>query len=761
MDKLYEIIINSENVELFDPNDLDLAITSAVSDANNLTVRKSSNTKVIKVPASGPNKILFGHPHDINSIVSINQLTKPTVIILADGTQIFKGYAKISGSLELNNIAEYEITCIGTNGDWIGRIGGAKLSDLDYSDQNHTIDHATILASEMVAVGREYVYDFIDRGKFSGQGYVTNTESVNISDRKPAISMASFVKRIYASIGYVVVSEFIDSAFFEALYWPFVNDKINIDPTFTATFLCEMEQSTTQYIPQNSEQRVLNSGNYTNTNPSGAYAQISGSAYYVKCSGKYKLEGYVNVTFAVMGAPASDNISFNIMKKNIYSSSPAITIYNENYELTAMDLFTGSGTHAFQISPDLIWGTYDLEFGDEIYYLITARSSDVTITGNRYSVQSIIGTYGGGEGQPFDFNLNLPDTLQLDFLQGLKELFNLHFNPDIDSRRIIIEPYDDFYSLSPEDWSNKLDKGRSIQILFTGGELSKTISYRYKNDSNDKFVEDWQKQTGKFLGSEEAVITNVFAKDETLIIENKVFAATWMQLCDRVGLTNTAIPRMWSDAQLPPSSTKFLPRILFYDGVKSLPSGETWKFNQYGTVSWQAANLTAGIRTDYPRFFSYDDSAVNNNNLFFQDRTYSSGLFQKHFRNAQNSINDGRNFIAYMNLRDVDMSNLNHQKPKYIEDQGNGAYFILDKVDNYKSQDNITTRCYFVKVVSRSQIKKLAYVDGLFVTDSAHQHREIIIMNEAGTEVFIGGSRVLILDGNGNWVPDTDYVGYI
>lgn len=725
--KTYEIIIDGDAIDLYENKSIGLAITAAISDANDLTARKASNVKTIKVPATGPNKIKFGHPEDINSVVNISQSAKPRAVISADGTKIFSGYAKINGSTDISGkkITEYELQFVGDNGDWVSRLNGKKIEDIDYSDQNHTRDYATIMASETVVAGREYVYDLIDRGAFSGQIYQYSTHSVCVRDRFPALSFSSIVNRIFKGIGYKIKSDFLDQPKFQSLYFPFINDKPAIDPHFADNLNCDILcNGSGQYIAAGATDKLVYNPVISVysfdilLNPSGAWGSSHPSEYFCRADGKYTIQGRLSGTAFSSGVviAGDGHVFLNIMKCNRFGDGIARSIYFQDHASTTTMQTFGYEPYSFfgtymPATGNYEWGTFDLEFGDELFYQITTLNCSAYVTVVSFAIPLITDISNVGEGQLWDFNLNLPkNILQLNFIQSLKDCFNLYFTADTDARIVYCEPRDEFYDGEVEDWSKLLDRSKDVKTIFTGSNLSRTIRYKYKSDSSDKVLSQWEIDNVVGFGSDDAPITNVFAKDAVQVIENTLFAPTWMHTSEQIGLFSTLIPLMWTDLALPPQSTKFAPRILIYRGIKTLPATDQWKFNPIGTTDWQAANLTVGQRSTYPSFVFYDDSEPNDNNLMYCDRVYSSGLFQLHFRNGQSIMDDGRQYQAYMNVNDLYMSNLDFRKQKYIEEQGNGAYFILDRITDFKSEDQKSTDCLFVKVTRKVAIKKLQYV---------------------------------------------------
>lgn len=782
--KSYKVYINDSEVDLYDPYDLDLAITLAVAEANDITTRKKSNTKTLKFPGTGNNKVIFGHPEDVNSIVNIDQQEKPKVIIEADGTEIFRGFIKVQAATSLDDkVVEYVGVCTGTNGDWIERIGKANVNELDYSDQNHTNDITTVDGSEIVTTGREYVYDLIDRGEFSGQLWSNNSKrAVSILDRFPALSFTSIFKRIFDSIGYTISSNFYSSSFFQKLYWIFTNVELKHPDTYNADLVCTAQSNVAKKVIHN----VAVSNPYTwlsmyfnkpdtfspITNPSGAFQFMNDSQYFCLGKGRYTFKATINFNATAFGypnnTPTGDYLGyviFTFKKVNRYKDGIA---YVAGADATSQQYSRPAVNGVYNFGVKTITKTFDLEFGDEIY--LEAQYYFYKVLGNEYfevtqytfECLEVQGSLGMGENQYVDWAYNLPDVLQLDFITGVKELFNLHFQADPINRVVYFEPRDDFYNGSTLDWSDKLDNSKEIKTIFTGSNLSKIMQYKYKSDANDKFVNEWEKQNKKTFGGIDVDVNNVFAKNDVEEIENSLFAATWMESCPRIGLADVQIPKMWADVSLPKRSQKFAPRVLYYSGIETLPNSGTWRMNNHGTIAWQTNNPTFGIRTNYPRFYSFDNTQVNSNNLLYNDEYYSSGLFQKYFRNAQNILDEGRQFEMYLKLTDTDISNIDFRKPIYIEKNGNGTYFILNKVDNFKSQDGVSTLCVLTKIIPTKLIAALPYKTGkpMIIYSNTFNVSAVQSGNPSvnGGAVVVGGKVIFKSSSTGELIPAFDDV---
>lgn len=740
--KQYKIIIDGEEVQLYQTVDRSIAITKMIASFSDITARKKDNTKTITVPGTGTNRRLLKYAEDINSVIEQTQ-TKPTLRIEADGEVLFIGNCRVTIATIPGNseFPEFEIIATGGNADWIERMNGKYLHDLDYSDQDHERSESVVNASEVVGGGREYVYDLIDRGKFSGQLDANGKETVQLYDRYPAITNKSLFVRSFNDIGYRVVSNFIDSAFFESTYFPFVNEymkhPLSVNDTYrmscyslelrkptTLPAIVQMTFGNTQFVAP-----YYNTGNNMNAITQGRYLCKGGRGKYTfTFRVDYRSTG--NVYVSNVGGTVytyTANVVATFKKINRYNSNtPVVCSFDSSYvdELPA----NTNGNNWNTLRTIEFTKTFELEWGDEVfvevemnqyrdgvplqssYYTTQSNQGPCDIYYSELSCDKVEGHLEMGEYQTVFMNENLPENvLQLHFIQSMKELFNLHFVTDVDARTVYIEPWEDFYTHPVEDWSDKVDLSKDRTILFAGSDLAKLIRYKYKQDPMDKFVEAYNNQNSLEYGAYEADVDNVQAKKDVEVLDNTLLAPTWMDNGARFGCGTTMFPKMWSDVSLPAKSSKFAPRILVYKGRTNLPSGETYRQNTIGLWQYQQDNPSNTYRTVFPKFQFYNNTEANDDNLSFADNDYSYGLFNKYWRHSHAIKSDGRKVNYYIWLKDNDVANVNFRAQKYIEINGNGAYFILERIENYKSQDMESTLCELVKVTGRKKLGKLNY----------------------------------------------------
>lgn len=719
MTKEFKIIIRGFEVDVYNAKILGTVISYAFADLFTIDEKKNATSKTIKLPGTARNKIFFGFPSDFNSKPNIDQIEVPDAQITADGIQILVGVSKLMNtSVEtVDQIEEYELIIQGDNGDWRRKLNGKKLSDLDYSDQNHYLTYANQLASETVAAGREYVYDLIDRGFFQKPNntqplmpyysWLPNdvTEFVTENSRFPALNIVGLMKRIFLGIGYTIDSSLITDADFEKLYWIFIEERLRHPDSFNALQLFHatslsyttFNKITCSYQATNSPE-VMIYFVIEDSDPSNNFS--NGTHYKCPTNAKFNFRATLGIA-SVQGTVGTTGTVYCSFRRAFDSSI-----------ITQKSIPYGTFGNVTVES-----GLIDMQFGEAVYVTVSLYIDAIAtnfniikvLAGSTFELLEVSGVADVHYGQLVDMTANLPSVVtQMEFLQGLKGMGNWVFLTDLNNRKVIIERWDDFFRSDAIDMSTKLDNKKQITTKFIGDSHSKIIQYRFIADSNDKFVSEWERQNNIPFGSCNEVNSNAYAKDGIEVFQNNLFAATWMDVCESIGLTKDQIPRMWSDIVRPKRSTAFKPRILYYNGVKATTSSP-------GIIYfWDQSVLPNGnalhYRTNFPQFFSFDDSVENNNNQLYCDTDLSHGLFQKNFRNTHKNICEGRIWSAFFNLNDLFISNLDFRYQWYIEQQGNGSYFIVNEIKNYNGNEREVTEVELLKVVSNVSKVKLRRV---------------------------------------------------
>lgn len=197
------------------------------------------------------------------------------------------------------------------------------------------------------------------------------------------------------------------------------------------------------------------------------------------------------------------------------------------------------------------------------------------------------------------------DVRQSEFLESLRQMFNLRFHTDEERREVRIEPATTFFKGVQADWSGRIDLSRPVTSHDMALEAHDTLSLGYRDDdgavrrfnaANDTVFGEWSAETGCYGATQgvETVRSPMFSPTINVAGQyDSAPSALLMQVCDR------------DDAS---GSTAVTPRIVLWFGVKELPAGERWVFPA-GRTSYPLAafNLPPGLVTPGGGTLCYED----------------------------------------------------------------------------------------------------------------------------------------------------------
>ena len=104
-------------------------------------------------------------------------------------------------------------------------------------------------------------------------------------------------------------------------------------------------------------------------------------------------------------------------------------------------------------------------------------------------------------GDEFRINSHIPTGIKcLSLLQDFKTMFNLYFDVDVNRKKVFIEPRDRFYSSAAAiDITEKIDLNTNPVLNYLT-DYKNQLVFKYKDDSNDKYLEQWNKIYYKTYG---------------------------------------------------------------------------------------------------------------------------------------------------------------------------------------------------------------------------------------------------------------------
>lgn len=161
MDKL-RVVVNGTEVGNYSSETMGLSITWQNKSISEINSFSSPFTKTVKLPLTKELSLACGHPQEIDSVefVSLKNRYEISIYLLENITA--DGYIKPVRVI-LNGLDEFiEFTIEPKEKEWVTELREFNLTELDYSDQDHTLTVTEIRDRETYDINVPYVYPPID-----------------------------------------------------------------------------------------------------------------------------------------------------------------------------------------------------------------------------------------------------------------------------------------------------------------------------------------------------------------------------------------------------------------------------------------------------------------------------------------------------------------------------------------------------------------------------------------------------------------------
>lgn len=173
------------------------------------------------------------------------------------------------------------------------------------------------------------------------------------------------------------------------------------------------------------------------------------------------------------------------------------------------------------------------------------------------------------------------DATQLEFVEAVAHLYNLRIYTDCEARKVYVEPYDDFGLEECYDWSEYVDLSEGIEAEDLAFGQRKIQQLAYRSDAGGA-VTRFNTQNGQSFGQWSFTSPSYAAAQGTKRFVNKLFCPTLSAEGVVAGAGSARLMLMGDrDGE---EMTESAMRIVRYEGMKELPSGQRWGFPSYGSA---------------------------------------------------------------------------------------------------------------------------------------------------------------------------------
>ena len=451
---MMRLFIEGRQVDLM--QDEPLLITREIADVREPEKRSSDWSKTFRIPGTSENNKLFGHIFDINQEQlnsgtqfgpDFNPNKKAAAWVTVNETEIVRGFIRMLNiSVVRRGEIQYETSFHGVSADFFAKIRNKRMSELDLSSMNHTLNKTNVKNSwSNTAASGGYVYAMIDRGR-ADKPY----DAWGCTDLTPCIYAKRIVDEIFNEAGYTYTADsFFNTDEFKSRVVPFPKPAEISESTLTGMALRARRSSdqtrvkgqTIIFNDDSSSGYYDNGGNYNTTTGKYAlpYTGVEMTAKYTMELNITGLDGsgytYIAASFkAYVGGKERGQFSFEVANNNLPSG---VNISEEAF----LYLGSAAATSDIELKFDKLLGTVLAGAISEItipYVLTVKPNSIVEIEG----LQSVTGV-----GMLVDFNsaFSKSELTQEKFISDLIKLDNLYIEPTEYLGQLYIAPRETFY----------------------------------------------------------------------------------------------------------------------------------------------------------------------------------------------------------------------------------------------------------------------------------------------------------------------------
>ena len=701
-----------------------------VSDVRDFTSKTGSFSKSIKIAGTKHNNLVFDNIFDVNNVtLEFNINTKQQCLIEQDGEIVLENaimqlidVQKVSTGLGNDEQIEYTITVKDTVSELFTDIGNKLLTDLDFSDLNHTYQASDVIAS-------------FDHDKEDGYKYVlpiTDDAQYDLTEMKPAVYVWQYLNRIFSNAGYSYQFDEMVQIGFDKLLIPYNGGKSKISTLVQTESEVIAEETTSQestglFIPINNTQifdkldittEIEDTNGYYNPTLSqytSPFAVFAPTNLDYQCEIDYELifrnneVGAVYLSGLIESKPmlavlntSSQSKGFaycfaNSVNPICYIDGSGNTVIDSTFagysNLPSGDTIISNGVNNVTVSCTGIAIGEVLEIGaltqlstpPQFFRVSDNQPADVTFSIQVNSIKIRIVPSGESLGFSFPVVMNdfIPSNIkQSDFLKSLFTMFNLFVIPNIDNPKdIIIKTRDKYYDEGTvKDFTQLLCKELPQTLTFLPELTAKKLTLTYSDDTDTLNV-GYKKNVNETYGQVQYIFDNEYIKNEAI---NKVIFGASPFITAPFGATVLGING---------SEPKTLPRIV-YDGGK-LPCGY-YQINDTPT-QWLSVNeypyvghFSAPVNADKDFNFGTCDYYFENN---YGVIPYNN-LGNTYWRRTMAQINSGTLYSVYLNINSFQVANLRLNDKIYLD----RAYWIINKVIDYDANSNAPTKFELLSV---------------------------------------------------------------
>lgn len=712
MNDIQVYIIGKGYLDLLEQTNFPLVINKSIANISDISARDSTFSYDFEIPNNtNNNKILFGAEYVNATDKAI--LGKQDAVILLNGAEYERGFVEVKISKYLD---KYVCNFFGGNAEWVELGNELLVKDLGFSPDITTYNLATINTQNGGnATNKDYAFPIVDR----------NTAPTDLLNSRPVFYVKSIFERFFGheNIGYTIESDFLNSKFV-------LGESDSNNKGLAVDLGCNYE-----YEDNDITDTIAKWRRNTATNGTGfmlfkeAYPSTSKrlttditSSYALKVEDENDLfapnVGYIapkkgyytfifnfsnsSVTSANFGTSTEwknyrPEINIELRKDN---GEPFISLWDIADKQPVNNLTYVSGMrvtlNAFLEENDkvkfrLVWDGKLLDGTDRSNIINDPYWFEFWQIPNTFQIQRKSKIE---EGDQYQISSVIPkDMKAFELISDFKLLFNLYFEADIKTKVVKIEPRNAWKDADFDDvngyyqsvglatnWTNLIDLNFAPEI-HTELPYNRTLIYRYKKDSDDKWLEQWERNNNRTyaeyrtdLNKPEPLSADLkrFPNGET-VFETTLLAPTIQGESGNSQTVTSIIRAEYSplnglDAEQPTPNNRYAPRIGWFANDVFLMEA----FNGVAPFESTATKLTFNG---------------------------TSGLIDKFWGKTLSNLINAVTLKVNVNLNKIALRSFDFSKPVYIDapQQIKGYYVVMSLEANLMNDSLVSAELLYYK----------------------------------------------------------------
>jgi hypothetical protein len=728
-----------------------------VGDIRDISQRKGNFSKTITLTGSKNNNNLLNHYYDVNIVegtFNINALTTCAVIqdgipIMEDCSMQLTGVVKTQVTDGYEEQVTYEVLIKDSKADFFTAIANKELTDIDFSDFNHTYDAFNVVA--------RFPNTVVDGFKYFLPG--SGDAIYNTQEFKPAIFAKTYFDRIFEDAGFTYSWPTMAYDRFEKLLIPYNGGTDNFDYN---DYLVKAEKTASTTINgANNWAGFSNIAQVATTQSAATKINLTGWTEIDDIQNIFNpITGIYSTPFIISSANAQSydysltmTYTLNLVNTSgvtLYGSAsgsaasvyykPAIGVSAGTQPIIFSNLYTNTSPtatllgvqNAVQCPLTIPAGTTPIltqtvQTTIPLSYNLLNNLSSATIglnvsqhyatIGNAASVRNWRKTSPSGVapasgqvviqavissilitivpsstiyaiGGTIEVNDYVPKKIkQSDFIKGIFNMYNIYAQVDnTQPNKLLIQNRDDFYDSGNEvDWTSKLAKDQEQNLSFLPELTSKKMILTYAADKDNPNT-TYTNATSNIYGQAEVIFDNEYVKEVTT--KAVLFSPTPVIKT----IFGAFVPMIAGAA--PETNI----RILYDKTTAGQPLATCGQFYIYDYLSVGMIN-----QTSYPLVGHFDDPLTPTFDINFAicDFYYyqplnltENNLYNRYWRRTMGQINNGKMLTAMFNLKEPDIQALKLNDKIRIDN----SWWNINKVIDYDANANKLTKVELISI---------------------------------------------------------------